>query len=190
CANLVASGLIKLPPKGTDANISYKTKLELFVNFPMIDEFASDGNRLYLTSGWVGEGSAKLEKNLLEKDIPSITKSIKSPFDNHSFFADAYIVGRSPYSEQYLIFRVGVDNLFGNTPEKPNVHFSTTWEFPSIFKNLKISPYFSSSVKIPTNKSGTESLGQIGLKFSGESEREIDLYGEVEYAPETDEPWK
>jgi len=189
-ANLVASGLIKLPARDTDADISYKTKLELFMRSPMVDDNFSEGNRFYLTSGWVGEGASKLEKNFLDKDIPSIIKSAKSGIEKHGFFADAYIVGKSPYSDQYLIFRIGVDNLLGSTPEKPNVYFSTTWEFPSICKNLKVSPYFSSHVKIPTDDSGTEFRGQLGLKLWGESNREIDLYGEVNYAQETDEPWK
>lgn len=189
-ANLVASGLIKTPPSDTDADISYRAKLELFINSPMTDDYASDGNRLYLTGGWIGEGSTRLNKNILDQDILSLAKTIEFPFDNYSFFTNVYIVGRSRYSEQSLILRIGIDNLFGNTEENPNVSVSTAWEFPSIFRTLKVSPYFSSHIRVPTDGSETESIGQLGFKFSGESGREIDLYGEVHYAQENNEPWK
>ena len=191
-ATLMASGEVKFPVnQQIGEETSYKIMAELFIGSPMMDDNLSDGNKLYLTGGWVAEGSSKLNKNLFDEGLSSIIKS-----SNHSFFADAYMVIKSPWSDQFLIGRAGVDNLGGNTTEKPNVHFSSTFELPSIlswskmFENFKISPYFSLYIEIPTNNpEHPRFLGEIGTKLSGEvPDRAVTGYAQVIYEP--DKPWK
>ncbi len=192
-ATLMTSGAVKFPMnQQIGEETSYKIMAELFIGSPMMDDHLSDGNKLYLTGGWVAEGSSKLDKSLFDEGLSSIIKS-----SSHSFFADAYMVIKSPWSDQFLIGRAGVNNLFGNTPEKPNVHFSGTFELPSIlswskmFENFKISPYLSLYIEIPTdNPEHPRFLGEIGAKLSGEvPDRAVTGYGRVMYES-PDKPWK
>jgi len=184
-ATLMVSGLVKFPVnQQTREETYYKMMAELFIGSPMMDDHLSDGNRLYLVGGGVVEGSAKLDKSLFDKGLSPIIKD-----SNYSFFADAYMVIKSPWSNQFLIGRAGVNNLFGNTPEKPNVHFSGTLELPSIlswskmFENFKISPYLSLYTEIPTdNPEHPRFLAEIGAKLSGEvPDRAVTGYGRVIY---------
>lgn len=188
-ASLVASGQLNFP-QNQENDIDYKTKLELFLNSPMIDDSLSDGNKFYLVAGFTGQGSTKSNK-LPNKTLSEIAESF---IDKYSFSADAYIVPKSPYSDQYLILRVGVDNLFGNVSEKPNVHISTTWEFPpllhwlKIFENFKLSPYVSMHVQLPTDsEKPITASGQFGIKASGKSKKALFLYTEAEYNEQS--PW-
>ena len=193
----MASGLVKFPTnpqtKKNGEDIYYEIMLELFIRSPKLDDTTSDGNRLYLAGGWVGNGSLKLDKNLLDKSLSSI---LKSPLENYRFFIDTYIVARSPYSDQFLILRVGLDKLFGTSAEKANMYFSTIWEFPSIlswsnmFEEFKMVPYISSHIQIPTDGSDATGLAQAGIKVSGEAPgREIDVYGQLNYDPKAEKPW-
>ena len=190
-ANLMAGGLIKFPKENED-DISYKAKLELFVESPEINDYSNKETRFYLTGGWIGEGSIKIpNKNLLNENLSSIAEIAKSSIKlkDYSFFADAYIVGKSPYSDQYLIARIGINNLF-NTTEKPNVYFSEMWESGSILPWFKkISPYISFYIEISPEDLSLKGLGQLGLKFGGESNRAIDIYGQVNYSS-PEEPWE
>jgi len=190
-ASLIASGQLNFP-QNQENDIDYKTRLELFLNSPMIDDYLSDGNKLYIVGGFTGKGSIN-SKNLSDKNLSQIFDSF---IDTYSFSADAYIIPKSPYSDQFLIIRGGVDNLFGNTSEKTNINLSTTWEFPSLlvqskmFKNFKISPYISTHIKIPIDsESCSKLLGQLGMKAEGESRRSLILYTQADYNEEAEEPW-
>lgn len=187
--SLVATGELTFP-QNQENDIDYKTRLELFLNSPMVDTCLSDGNRFYIVGGFSGQGSTK-SNELPNKTLSQIAKSF---IDTYSFSGDVYIVPKSPYSDQYLILRVGMDNLFGNVSEKPNVHISTTWEFPplfhwlKIFENFKFSPYVSTHVQLPTDsEKSTTALGQIGIKASGESKKSLFLYTQANY--NGPEPW-
>jgi len=188
-ASLVASGQLNFP-QNQATEIDYQTKLELFLSSPMINTCLSEGDRVYIVAGLTGQGSTNLNE-LSNKTLSQIPESF---IDEYSFSGDLYIVPKSPYSEQYLILRIGVDNIAGNTPETPNVNISTTWEFPPLFygldmlENFKLLPYASMYFKIPTdNQKPTEISGQLGLKVSGESEKGLFLYTQVNYREQ--EPW-
>ena len=179
-ASLIASGELSFP-KEEEKDIDYKTRLELFLRSPMIDDYLSDGNKLYIVGGYNGEGSIKLE-DLFNKNLNSVSKSFT---DRYSFFTDAYIVAKSPYSEQFLIVRAGINNLFSSTHKKSNFYFSTMFEFPSLlswskmFDNFKISPYVSTYLKFPANpEANPKLLGQLGIKAKGESGKSLILYGD------------
>ena len=181
--SLVATGELTFP-KNEENDISYKTRLELFLNSPMVDTCLSDGNRFYIIGGFSGQGSTKSNK-LSNKTLSQITESF---IETYSFSGDVYIVPKSPYSDQYLILRIGVDNLFGNVSEEPNVHISTAWEFPSlfhwlkIFENFKLSPYVSMHVQLPTDsEKPTTATGQFGIKVSGKSKKALFLYTQANY---------
>jgi len=181
--SLVATGKLTFP-KNEENDIFYKTRLELFLNSPMVDTCLSDGNRFYIVGGFSGQGSTK-SNELSNKTLSQITESF---IDTYSFSGDVYIVPKSPYSDQYLILRAGIDNLFGNVSEKPNVHLSTTWEFPSLFhwlktiENFKLSPYASMHIKLPTDsEKPTTASGQLGIKVSGESKKALFLYTQANY---------
>lgn len=182
-ASLIASGQLNFP-QNQENNIDYKTRLELFLNSPMIDTCVSEGNKLYFVGGFTGKGSVNSEE-LLNKNL---AETLDSFIDAYSFSGDMYIVPKSPYSDQYLILRVGVDNIAGNISEKPNVHISTTWEFPplfhwfKIFENFKLSPYASMHVQVPTDsEKPTTGSGQLGIKASGESKKALFLYTQADY---------
>ncbi len=179
--SLVASGQLNFP-QNQENDIHYKTKLELFFNSPMIDDYLSNGNKFYLVAGLTGQGSTK-SNTLPNKTLSQIAESF---IDNYSFSADAYIVPKSPYSDQYLILRVGVDNLFGNVSEKPNVHISTTWEFPPLFH---FSPYVSIHIQMPTDSEKPITVsGQGGIKASAKSKKALFLYAQADYNEQN--PWK
>ncbi len=191
-ALIVAGGQLNFP-QNLGSEIDYKTKLELFLNSPMIDTCLSEGNRLYLIGGFNTQGSIET-RGLENKSLSEIPENFNQ--ENYSFSADAYIVPKSPYSDQFLIFRVGVDNLFSNISEKPNVNISTTWEFPPLFhffkmfENFKLSPYTSLHIQIPTgseNEKPITAIGQLGIKASGESDRAVFLYTQANYNAQ--KPW-
>ena len=187
-ATLMVSGLVKFPVnQQIREELDYKMMAELFIGSPMMDDHLSDGNKIYLVGGWVGKGSIKLDK-----DLDSISNSlIDNPIKQHSFFADAYAVIKSPWSDQFLVGRFGIDNLLGNTTEKPNVYFSGTMEFPSLlswaemFENFKISPYISLYMNIPTNNPyNPKFLGEVGAKLSGEAPgKAVSGYARIIYEP-------
>ena len=188
-ASLIASGQLTFP-KNEENDISYKTRLELFLNSPMVDTCSSEGNKLYLVGGFTGQGSTK-SSELPNKTLSQIAESF---IDRYSFSGDVYIVPKSPYSDQYLILRVGVDNIAGNTSEKPNVNISTAWEFPPLlhlfkmFENLKLSPYVSMYIQVPTNsEKPITGSGQLGIKASGESKKALFLYAQADYNEQ--KPW-
>ncbi len=187
---LIINGSLNFSEKN---RMDYKISPELFISSPWINKKFSDGNRLYLVAGYEGEGSEELN-SLTDKNLTSLLKPL---IDNYSFFSDVYIVPKSPWSEQYLIFRAGLDNLFSNKKNKQaNVHTSLSWEFPSffhelgLFKNLKVSPYVSLYAQFPTDKLDASKLrGQMGIKASGESYRSLLLYGQVDYDKQSGESW-
>ncbi len=188
-ASLVASGQLNFP-QNQENDIDYKARLELFLNSPMIDTCLSEGNKLYIVGGLTGQGSTRLDE-LSNKTLSQIPESF---IDEYSFSADLYIVPKSPYSDQFLILRIGLDNIAGNTSEELNVNISTTWEFPSLFygmelfENFKLSPYVSTYVKIPTDDEKPTTLsGQFGIKISGESDKDLFLYAQANSNEQ--EPW-
>lgn len=181
--SLIGNSLLETSKTGRD--IDYKLKLELFARSPIIDDYLSDGNKLYIVGGYSNEGLIKINDRSLSNIDFSPTKN--------SFSVDAYVVPKSPYSNQYIILRVGADNLFNNTGESANMHFSASFEFPSlldyfkIFKNFKLSPYASLYGKIPFRKElDSEACGEVGIKAWGESERAIVLYGKAHYKENKD----
>ncbi len=180
-ASLVAGGLLRFPE---GENPRYTAKAELFLGSPMIDDYLSDGNKLLLVTGFKGEGSVRTE-NIGETRIKSLKEIF--PMDSYSFSGDLYIVAKSPYSDQYIIFRGGMDNLFGNTLEKPNVNLSMVFEFPSIvswmktFKDFKILPYVSLGIRLPVDSSDSNASGELGAKLTGKSKKSAMIYGRADY---------
>jgi len=180
-ASLVAGGLLRFPK---DENPRYTVKAELFLDSPMIDDYLSDGNKLLFVAGVKGEGSVKTQ-NIEGISIKSLPEAFSMNY--HSFSGDIYIVAKSPYSDQFLIIRGGVDNLFGNTPETSNVNLSTVWEFPPLiswikmFKDFKILPYVSLGIKLPLDSSATKASGELGAKLTGESKKSAMIYVKADY---------
>ena len=181
-ASLIASGSIKFPK---NENPIYSARAELFLNSPMIDDYLSEGNKLLLVTGFNGNGSVRLN-NLADKNISSIPEMFS--FDSYSFFGDAYIVAKSPYSSQYILLRSGIDNLFGNAKETANINLSLTCEFPpliswiEIFKDFRILPYVSLGVKLPLDSSATNASAELGAKLTGKSEKSLMIYGKADYS--------
>ena len=180
-ALLVAGGSLRFPK---DENPRYTAKAEVFLRSPMIDDYLSDGNKLILVTGFRGEGSV-ITRDFKERQIKSIGDAF--PMESHSFSQDMYIVAKSPYSDQFLIIRGGVDNLFGNTPETSNVNLSTAWEFPPLiswikmFKDFKILPYVSLGIKLPLDSSATKASGELGAKLTGKSKKSVMTYLRADY---------
>lgn len=166
--------------------LNYKARLETFINSGVVDEYLNRGNRLYLVGGYQGKGSINLEE-LSNKELSSIPSYLKNNTENHGFFGDIYIVPKSPYSEQFLILRAGMDNLVS---KEPNFHASTTFEFPPLFhridslENFDISPYVSLYITSDRNE---PTIGEIGLKLSGESDKQIFGYARAEYNDNSEE---
>ncbi len=184
--SFIGSGLLDFPEiKGNDSEESngnfmqYKGKLEAFLTSPMINEYFSDGNRLYFTGGLETRGLIDSNK------VESISSLANFPPTDYRFFGDVYIVAKSPWSEQFVIIRTGLDNLLNN--DKKDFHFSTTFEFPSIFyqkrgfENFKLSPYLSLYARLPlTSGQVNTAAGEVGLKLSGETDKAIVLYAKGE----------
>ena len=107
--------------------------------------------------------------------------------NSYSFFGDLYIVAKSPYSDQFLILRGGVDNLFGNTTETSNVNISAVFEFPSLiswikmFKEFRINPYVSLGIKLPLDSSANIASGEVGAKLTGKSKKSAMIYAKANY---------
>ncbi len=179
-ALIIAGGSLNFPK---DENPRYDSRLELFLNSPMIDDYLSDGNKLFLVAGLNGKGSLKLE-NIASRNISSFLEMI-SP-DSYSFFGDIYIVAKSPYSDQFFILRGGI-NLPGDAKEKSNAYISTTWEFPSLtfwmnsFSNLKMLPYASLGAKLSIDGLDSSASAQLGMKLTGDSKKSIIAYVQADY---------
>ncbi len=180
-ASLVVGGLLRFPK---DENPRYTAKAELFLRFPMVDDYLSDGNKLILVAGAKRNGTIKM-RDIEETSIRSLPDAFS--IDSYSFFGDIYIVAKSPYSDQFLIVRGGMDNLGGNTSETSNVNLSAVFEFPSIiswikmFKDFKINPYVSLGIKLPLDSSATKASGELGAKLTGESKKSAMIYVKADY---------
>jgi hypothetical protein len=175
-ALLVATGSLNFPD---NKDPRYTAKGELFLNSPMIDDYLSDGNKLFLVTGVNANGSVKLD-NLANENILSVPKMFS--LDSYSFSEDLYIVAKSPYSNQYVLLKAGLDNLFGNTEEKSSVNLSGVIEFPPLLswvqmlKDFRALPYVSLGVKMPLDHSPVSISGELGLKLTGKSEKSIIIY--------------
>ena len=66
-ASLIASGRLKF---FNNKNPEYKARAELFLGSPIIDDYLSDGNKLFLTAGVNFDGSLNLEGRI-DKPISS-----------------------------------------------------------------------------------------------------------------------
>jgi len=180
-ASLVTSGSLRFPK---DGNPEYTVRAELFAGSPVVDDYLSDGNKLLLVTGFNGKGSVTLG-NITDKRASSISEMFS--FDSYSFSEDVYIVAKSPYSNQYILLRGGIDNLFGNIKETPNVNLSLAIEFPplfswiEIFKDFRILPYVSAGVKLPFGSSATDASAELGAKLTGKSGKSLMIYGRADY---------
>jgi hypothetical protein len=174
-ASLIANGGLKFPK---DQTPEYSAKAELFLNSPMIDDYLSDGNKLLFSTGVNCKGGLRLS-GIEEKTIYQLPKAFS--LDYYNFFGDIYVVGKSPYSDQFAILKIGLDVPQKNFKET-NFNFSETFEFPSLiswieeFKNSKILPYFSTGIKKPFNSSQTKEFAELGIKITGDSKKCIITY--------------
>jgi hypothetical protein len=171
-ATLVASGRLKFPDKKPE----YTGRAELFIGSPMMDDYLSDGNKFFLTTGINCDGSLNLE-GIANRKISSLYKIFEG--ESYNFFGDAYIIAKSPYSNQMTVLKVGFDNLFGNTKESANFNLSATIELPSMIswikelKNSKVIPYFSVGINQPLDSSPGKKTAEFGIKATGNSKKAI-----------------
>lgn len=203
--SLIVSGQLKFPDA---ANINYNGRLELWANSPALDSF-NDGDRdwektrLYLVGGIEKEGTMGVS-GLEKKTVPQLASDLQNGLSSYTnLFADAYIVSKNFYSDQFVILRGGVGNILDSHPD---FHISTTIELPSILlkegsvqsfnllnndslKDFKISPYIALYFEVPLKypseiveeKDVYGLRGQIGLKASGKTEKSATLYIEGDY---------
>ena len=175
-ASLIGSGGLKFP---SNKNSEYTTRAELFLDSPMIDDYLSDGNKLFLTGGINSEGSLNFN-GIENKTIYSLSESFNEKIIN--FFGGIYIVIKSPYSNQALIVKSGLDNLLDSEKKGATFNLSTLFEFPPItywennLRNAKIIPYLSAGIKMSLGSQWDKEFGEIGIKITGESGKSISGY--------------
>ena len=156
-------------------NVEYNTKIEVFLNSPFVDYFFNYGNKLYLSGGFLWEGHANIEKLL---NNPS--EISKLSLQENNFFANAYIIVDSPFSEQCLILNAGIDNLLKKDLSKSHVNLSSTFEFPTSLNKFSSRPYTTINFKIPLNNERPIISTRAGIKIRKENGFMI-LYGQLNY---------
>ncbi len=176
--SILASGKIDLLNR---EDIRYNTKLEVFLNSPFIDYTYNYGNRLYLSGGFLWDGNANIGKLL---NNPSEIYQLS--LQENNFFANAYIIVDSPFSEQCLILNVGIDNLLKRDLSESNITLSSTFEFPATpFKSGGLEkflqrPYTTINLSIPLNNERPTISARAGIKMRKENDFMI-LYGQLNY---------
>ncbi len=172
-SSIIASGRLKFP-EGKDPE--YTGRLELFAGSPMIDDFLSDGNKLLLNAGVNSNGYLNFQE-AGNKSIYSLSDVFNE--ESRNFFGEVYIVVKSPYSNQMVIVKSGLDNLFDSLKKTANFNLSTALEFPLIFSDKgllgisKISPYISAGIKMALDSRWDSEFGEAGIKISGPSGKAI-----------------
>lgn len=187
----VASGQINFPRN--QSGINYSLNAELFLDSPILDDYFSDGNKLFIVGGFNESGNINPE-NFIKENLQQMLNSFSPQLNRHGFSIDAYLVPHSPYSSQYVILRAGLGNMFNNNSESANIHLSSTWELPPVLysvnsENFRVSPYLSSYFEAPLNNlTETAFMGQAGLEIIGKSNRKIIAY--IEADTKKGKPWK
>lgn len=186
-ALLVAGGRLKFPK---DEAPKYTAKTELFLSSPMIDDYFSDGNKLIAVAGIKNEGSVNTN-GLEDASIRSLPNFFVE--NTYSYLGDLYIVAKSPYSRQYVLLRIGAENIGGTTTKKQTLNVSTVLELPSLtclskeLENFKILPYISLSAKDPLGDSNRKFSAEVGAKLTGASNKSMMLYWKADYSSEKNE---
>lgn len=175
-ASLIATGSLSFPE---GKNLKYNSRLELFLDSPVIDDYLSDGNKLLLVAGAKSGGQVNFEN----QKILSVPEMFL--MNSYDFFADSYIVAKSPYSDQYVILKTGIDNILAKM-DKTNINLSAVVEFPSLvswidaLKDFKISPYISINAKFPLSIPSQKRIsGEAGIKLTGESKKSAIIYAQT-----------
>ena len=172
-ASLIGSGGLKFP---SNKNPEYTARAELFLDSPITDDYLSDGNKLFLAAGINSEGSLNFQE-IENKTIYSLSQSFNEKAIN--FFGGIYIVVKSPYSNQTLIVKSGLDNLWDSRKKGINFNLSALFEFPPItyweesLRNAKIIPYLSAGIKTLLDSQWDQEFGEIGIKLTGDSGKSI-----------------
>ena len=159
--SLVPSGELAFVPKG---EIKYKTKLEVFLNSPLLDYSLNYGNRLYLSGGFLWDGHADIGK-LLHNPSEIYNLSLQE----NNFFANAYIIVDSPFSEQCLILNMGLDNLLKRDLSRSHVNISSTFEFPASQNRFSPRPYTNINIRIPLDDEKPLISAGTGIKMRKEN---------------------
>jgi len=172
-ASLITSGKLNFRE---DKISKYTARTELVFGSPMIDDYLSDGNRLFFATGANFEGSLNL--NGIENRSLSSLLGAFNP-ESHNFFGNMYISVKSPYSSQVVLFKAGFDNLFGNNKDPANLNLYTAFELPPIvssaneLKNSKIIPYISAGIEYSLGSFKNKASGELGIKVTGDSKKAI-----------------
>ncbi len=203
---LMTTGLVQFSkdPKELEGleDTYYKLMAELFIEWPKITNNIDYGPRAFFVGGFVREGFFKLDFDNFENNITNVENIedlaytagsiVKSKNNYNSFFTDLYIITNSDWSDQFLIGRFGLNNLF-HPMEKPNFHSSLTMEFPSLIPNheaIKIAPYFSLYAEIPTsNFNDIRTLIEAGIKIFGDHPNTaVNIFAYLDHKPKREKP--
>ena len=172
-ASLIASGKLNFQD---DKTSKYTARAELVFGSPMIDDYLSDGNRLFFATGANFDGSLNL-KGIENRSLSSLLRAFNP--ESHNFFGNMYIAVKSPYSDQVVLFKVGFNNLFGDNKDPTNLNLYAAFELPPIvsraneFKNSKIIPYISAGMEYSLGSFKNKTSGELGIKVTGDSKKAI-----------------
>jgi len=125
-ASLIASG--KLNFQG-DKTSKYTARAELVFGSPMIDDYLSDGNRLFFAAGANWDGSLNF-RGIENRSLSSLLGAFNP--ESYNLFGSMYIAVKSPYSNQVVLFKAGFNNLFRQNKDSANLRLDTAFELPPI----------------------------------------------------------